>query len=328
MSSTNNHPIRRIYFVVLPKAHIIYLSGPLQIFHEYNELGQGDVEIHLCGPSSEMMLHQNATISLLEPLPEELENGDVVFVIGKKNAPDFFDDQLTMQTVKWLKSKSTFNPEILFCGICTGALLLAKAGLLNDKYCTTSPVMREVVSKLAPTAKPLKNRIFVKDRNVWTSAGVSAGIDLSLELIETYLGAHAATQIAKNLMLHIVRSSDYSYLASNLNYRNHDSIETHEAQDYISEHMAQSLNEEGLAAIYDGSYRTAYRRFKQNVGIGMKDYQLKIRADKAKQLLQTSNMSLVEIASTLGFSDVQSFRYAWQKSERVSPTEFRKRLNR
>lgn len=310
--------------MVLPKAHIIYLSGPLQIFNEFNEANNEQVEIHICGPKSEVELQQNISIKIAEQLPSSLKAGDVVFVIGLKHDQDVLDSEAVKETVDWLQVRYKRSSEdVAYCGICTGALLMAKAGLLDDKICTTLPVLKDELEGIAPNAKPLKNRIFVKDQNVWTSAGVSAGIDIALELIGSSFGAKAASDISRKLTLHMKRSNDYSYLASQMNYRNHDDAEIHRVQDYLADHVNNEIDEKALASMVNASYRTLFRRFKAQIGIGIKEYQLQLRMDRAKSLLLNTTMSIADVASECGYAEPQSFRKTWMKQVGMTPSQFK-----
>ena len=114
-------------------------------------------------------------------------------------------------------------------------------------------------------------------------------------------------------------------LSSSMNYRNHSDMMIHAVQDHIAEHLAQDLDEEALAELGCCSYRTLYRKFKACIGIGIKDYQLMLRTDKAKRCLVHTNMPIADIAHECGYVEPQSFRYAWSKFEGLSPSEFRRK---
>jgi len=196
----------------------------------------------------------------------------------------------------------------LIC-VCSGALLAAQAGLLDGVQCTTH---HEVLSRLkaaAPAALVKENRVFVDDDNIWTSAGITAGIDLSLHLINRLCGAQTALEVAREMVVWFRRSGDDPQLSPWLRYRNHLHPAIHRAQDAMIAHPEHGWSLEDLAARVHVSGRHLARLFRQHLGISVRDYHEQLRLGIARQRQQQGE-GAEKAALAAGFSSARQLRRA------------------
>ena len=199
--------------------------------------------------------------------------------------------------------------------VCSGALLLARAGLLDGRQCTTHHTRTDLLRQFAPTAQVHENRLFVEDGPAVTSAGVTAGIDLGLYLVERYFGAPLAAEVARDLVVYMRRSGQDPQLSPWLAYRNHLHPAVHRAQDAIAKDPARRWRLDELAERAHVSPRHLARLFAEHTGIGVVEYQQRLRLTRAKELLGDARLSRERVAEMAGFSSARDLRRVWGKYE-------------
>lgn len=321
--------MKRIFFVVLPQVHILDLGGPMQIFATLTELSLAKIDIQCVGPETRLQSFQGPFLNAIAPLPKRLTEGDVVIVVGSKVQPGPLPTPDQKKVMQWLtETGSKLASGVSIASVCTGALLLARAGLLDGRFCTTHHNHLKTLQHLAPRARVLNRRILVQDGPIYTSAGVSAGIDLALHLITQHFGSAVSVRVARENLIQFRRLDADPELTALLRYRNHHHSLIHAVQDLLTQHTAQAPLGESLAKHFSISYRHLNRLFRQECGISLKQYQQQVRLDRSRQLLQDTDWSIERIAEQCGFASLQSFRAAWRQEEKLPPSKWRARHDR
>jgi transcriptional regulator GlxA family with amidase domain len=319
-----HNEMARIFFVLPPQVHLLDLAGPLQVLNSLSELRIASTHLLCVGPLKELTSFQGVTLSAVQPLPAHLASGDIVIVVGSKLA---FDEPLTpvqSQIVHWLQK--VVKPrlgDIVLASVCTGAFLLGAAGILDQRNCTTHHDHLARLQQRHPQARVLSNRMLVDDGALLTSAGVSAGIDLSLHLIARYFGAATAVRVARENVVQFRRMNRDPALDVQLRYRDHNHPVVHAIQDFLTEQPAYSLPYDELASRFAVSYRHLARLFQQECGVTLKKYQQQLRLALARRLLKDSNAPVERVAEHCGFASVQAFRTAWRREEVLPPSLWR-----
>lgn len=312
----------KILFIVPPKVHLLDINGPAHIFFEAKEYG-AEVDLHFVSLNEQSEIESSSGLyfSKLKTFQKfQLKKEDWVFVPGFEY--ELIADEKFNQSISpffdWLKKQYTYGANI--CSVCTGAFLLAKAGLLDGKKCTTH---WKYLSKLAETYPQIvveKNRLFIEEENIYTSAGVASGIDLSLFILEKKYGSKFAADIAKETVIYFRRSADDPQLSIFLEYRNHLDNRIHEAQDYMLEKINNTFTLSEVAQQVNMSVRNLTRLFKKTTGITIGNYLEKLKVERAIQLLAEGN-KVESVAQACGFKSTNQLRNLLRKYEGVLPSE-------
>ena len=306
---------RKILFVVPPKVQLLDITGPIHAFYEAKEYN-APFELFFAAIQHD----QNDTTSCaglqfanLIPYDEmELSSNDYIFVPGV-NFELFSDIHFLSDCndfFRWLKDQHAKNVHI--CSICTGAFLLAQAGILDGKTCTTHWNRMKDFELRFPKAKLLRNKLFVIDGNIYSSAGVSAGIDMALHIIELELGVKYTIDIAKQMVLYFRRGREDSQISAYLNYRNHMDDRIHEAQNFIMHNLERSSSNIEVADNVNMSVRNLTRLFKKTTGVTVGLYREKLRIERASQLLAEKN-TMETVARACGIKSVHHLRTLLKK---------------
>ena len=202
-------------------------------------------------------------------LPEQVEDDAVLMLIGCTGNDDDFDSPAAKAAAKWLKKHA--RPEHRLLCICTGALLAGHVGLLDGRQCTTHHSHCDALRSIAPRAQVMENRIFVQDGNAYTSAGVTAGIDLSLHFVAQVAGHPFAAAIARMMVIYMRRAGTDPQFSPWLAYRNHLHPAIHRVQDAIVAEPAKDWSNAQLAQIACTSERHLTRLFREHAGTGIVD---------------------------------------------------------
>ena len=309
--------MKHVFFLILPHSHVLDLAGPLQIMSSLNELGIANVVVRCIGPQSTVKTFQNLTLSEVHPMPKLLPPNAILFVIGSKIDTVLMRSNPWKEATAWLQSRLSIADAstLTVCGVCTGTLLLANAGILDGYLCTTHHRFTQQLRQQHPAVNVVENRIYVKDRNIWTSAGVSSGIDLALHVVAEHFGQSASISLARENVVNFRRFGADPALAALMRYRSHCNAVVHDVQDAISRDLSQRLTSVELAKLANFSVRHLSRVFLAETGLTIHKYQTELRMDLARSLLSGSKLSLERIADQCGFGSVQALRSCWYKED-------------
>jgi transcriptional regulator GlxA family with amidase domain len=310
-----------IYFLVLPGTMLLDFAGTAESFRVAADFG-ANFQLHYVAPSGQALSSLGLTLGGLEPLPGRLPDQAIVIIPGVAcSAKDYLLPEARL-AAQWLAA--TVGPAQLLCTVCSGAFLAAESGLLDGRSCTTHHSLTERLARAYPRVKVLENRIFVRDGNVFTSAGVTAGVDLALHLISDLAGPQVAVEVARLLVLYFRRSGADPQLSPWLCHRNHIDPRVHRAQDLVVRDPAHGWTVLELADQAHTSPRNLGRLFQQHAGISPQTYIRKIRTAAAKELLRQPGLNLNLVAEMVGFSSSEQMRRAWKRFERATPAHLRR----
>jgi len=226
------------------------------------------------------------------------------------------------ELLRWLASRSK---DTAFAGICTGASLLAAAGLLEGRRATTHWALVEGCRQLYPNVEWCPERVVTESDNVFCGGGVYASIDLSLYLVEHFCGHLLAVQTAKALLLEAPRIWQSSYAEQPPRSTHHDEP-VQRAQTWLYSHFREAVDFDQVAAKVGMSPRNFARRFKAATGEAPLAYLHRLRIDLAKRQLENAHRSVKEISEQIGYDDVAFFRQLFRRYTGSSPREYRARF--
>jgi transcriptional regulator GlxA family with amidase domain len=313
--------VRDIWFVLLPRLVLLDLAGPAEAFRLAAKSVPDSYRLHFAAPDSEVQTAIGLALARLEPLPRELPANSIVALLGVSGESVPFAEPAFAQVIDWLRSGVAAHATLL-C-VCAGSVVAARAGLLAGRECTTHHVHIDELRSLEPTALVHDNRIFVEDGSVFTSAGVTAGLDLALHLIGQHLGPRVAVDVARDLVVYLRRSAADPALSPWLQHRNHMHPAVHRVQEAVAREPAASWSAEDLAAVACTSPRNLARLFAEHARCSPLDYVQLIRFAFARELVLQSRLDLEKVAQRAGFSSAQHLRRVWARWESRSPREFR-----
>ena len=314
---------RRVVFLVFPGVQALDLVGPMEVFHGASKLRRGSysVEIAASGPqpvasSSGLLIQPTADFARCTgPIDTLLVTGGRP---GVKRAED--DEEL----VSWLRSAARRSRRV--GSVCNGALLLARAGVLDGRRATTHWAACAELRRRYPHVTVDGDPIFVRDGHVWTSAGVTAGIDLALALVEDDLGSAVALEIARWLVLFLQRPGGQSQFSAQLTAQRAERRPLRELQAWITDNVAADLRVEVLAERACMSPRHFARAFRHEVGVTPAAYVETARVEIARQALIDTDASIDAVAGRCGFGTPETMRRAFHRRLGVGPADYRARF--
>ena len=323
---------RRVPVVVVlpPRTLLLDVSGPIEVLRRAN-LIQDRVRFAVRYVAARRALRTSIglTVAGLEPLPKALPTGALVvvagnvdtFIDGSGAAPE--DDADDARIVDWLRDR--IRPGHKLVTICSGAVLAARAGLLDGYACTTHYMNTEELAAIAPCAKVHDNRLYVDDRDRLSSAGITAGIDLMLHVVAQVIDHACALAVARYLVVYLRRSGNDPQLSPWLEGRNHIHPSIHRVQDAIAADPAQPWPARRLAQIAGTSPRHLSRLFHAHVGMHLADYRNRLRAALARELVSQTRLDMERVAERAGFASTRQFRRVWRKLYASAPRDERTR---
>ena len=312
---------RDVVFVLLPRIVLLDLAGPADAFRNAELRVPGSYRMRFVAPQPALQAAVGLQFSGLEPLPVHLAQETILVLTGISGSGIDAREPLTARVIEWLRG---VNPALLLC-VCAGSVLAAHAGLLADRECTTHHVHIAELRAVEPRARVLENRIFVEDGPVYTSAGVTAGLDLALHLIGQQLGAWCAADIARDLVVYVRRAGSDPALSPWVKHRNHLHPAVHRVQDAVARNPAASWSSAELSAVACTSGRNLARLFAEHAGCSPLDYVQLLRFALARQLVTGSRLDLEGVAARAGFRSAQHLRRVWARWESRPPSTFRSR---
>ncbi len=315
-------------FVAAPGTEILDLVGPLQVFARasdmYSRANPGARPIYsveVASISSRRSLTANCGLSFAahKTFREVRGKIDTVLVAG---GDAIERNEINADAVRWLKKIATRSRRV--GSVCTGAMLLARAGLLDGRRATTHWNWCEVLIRRAPRADVDPNPIFVRDENIYTSAGVTAGMDLALALVEEDHGSKLALQVARNLVLYLRRPGGQSQFSAALSLQATDRKPLRELEAWVLDNLHKPLTVPVLAQRVAMSPRNFARVFTKEMKTTPAKFVERLRVEAARRRLEESQNSMETIASECGFGDVNSMRNVFQRALKIAPGQYRR----
>lgn len=311
-------------FVIPPNVHLLDFGGPAQVFYEAIEEGAPlkleFISLHECQPNASSSCGAQFT-NITDYKKIALKSGDIIFIPGLEFNllvnPQFLSS--TKGFLKWLNEQHANG--VTLCSICTGAFLLAEAGILDGKECTTHWKYIRQFQERYKSIKVINNRLFVENDNLFTSAGVASGIDLALYILEKRYGSLFASKIAREIVIYFRREANDPQLSIFLQYRNHLDDRIHKVQEWMTHHFHEKFTMNHLAEKINTSTRNLSRLFKDTTGITIGQYLEKLRIEHAIQLLKENNKIEV-IANECGFQSTNQLRQLFKKHVGVLPSAY------
>ena len=227
--------------------------------------------------------------------------------------------------IPWIKDCSARGARVV--SLCTGAFLLAETGLLDGRSATTHWFLADLFRKTYPKVKLHPERLIVDEGSVITSGAATSYLDMVLYLIELYNGHEAAILIAKAFLIEMGRRTQLPYTIFSTHKMHHDR-QILRAQQFIENHVGHELTTEVMAQRVDMSIRNFDRRFRKAVGEAPSIYLQKVRVEKAKRLLETTNDTIEDVMINVGYEDERSFRRLFRSLTDLSPKAYREKYAR
>lgn len=289
----------KIVFLVLPHVHLIDLAGALQVFHEAIDYG-ADLSLEYCSSGEPVTTSSLIPLGTLKHFSEvSLQPGDYLFVPGCTVdyllSKEIAHDKPLMH---WVRHSHAAGATI--CSVCTGAFFLAQTGLLNGRKCTTHWKRTAQLKNLFPAIDLVEDILFTEDERIYTSAGVTAGIDLALFILSILTNENTSYRVARELVVYLRRRGSDSQESIFMKYRNHIHSGIHQVQDQLQENLHHKMSLPELADRACMSVRSLTRTFKKETGITVNEYTSLLRLELLRQLIVIPDMSRKQMAKRLG----------------------------
>ncbi len=304
--------MQKFAFIIPPTVELLDLSGPVQVFTEAKFYGF-EIGIEFYKYSEEPISTAGLGFGKVANFKmATLKEGDFVFVPGMDmeyvNSISFKAER---EFFKWLKECSA--KKVTVCSICNGAFALGHAGLLKDTECTTHWRRVKALQVEFPQAKVVADILYIKSNDVYTSAGISAGIDLALAILEDLKGPLFTHKVARGLVVYHRRSGKHNQQSIYLDYRNHINPQVHEVQDYLIDNLSHENDIETLASLVGMSPRNLSRVFKEKTGSTILEYLTLLRIEYASTMLNNPEYTIEYIASKCGFKTARQLQRILKK---------------
>lgn len=325
-----SRPSRRtVAILAFPGVQSLDVTGPLEVFSAAQTLVEATSR---ADPGYEVVVVSRDGTSLptssgLQIAPsfgfaEAPGRIDTLIVAGGPGSREAGSDPLT---VEWIATASRRARRT--ASVCTGAFLLAAAGLLDGRRAATHWSAAAELARLYPSVRVDPEPIYLRDGNVWTSAGVTAGMDLALALVEEDLDREAALTIARHLVLFLRRPGNQSQFSATLAAQEPSREPLREVRRHIVEHPGADLSVQALAERAHMSPRHFARSFRAETGVTPARYVESVRLEAARRALEDTRVPVAEIAVACGFGTAETMRRAFLRALAVAPAEYRRRFH-
>jgi transcriptional regulator GlxA family with amidase domain len=309
-----------VLIVVFEGVQSLAVTGPLEVFAGAGAVAGRPYEITIAGPGGGPV----RTSAGLRLLPDEdldhVGPAQTLLVPGGAGTAD--PDKTVVRRIAELALEAE-----RVVSVCTGAFLLAEAGLLAGRRATTHWAYCDSFARRFPDTDVDPEPIYVRDGNIASSAGVTAGIDLALALVEEDHGRDAALLVARHLVMFLRRPGGQAQFSAQLAAQVADRRPLREVQHWIAEHLDADLSVDALARRAALSPRQFARAFTAEVGVTPGHYVDRVRLESARRMLEDTDDGIEQIARSCGYGTPESMRRAFVRVLAVPPTEYRRRFH-
>jgi transcriptional regulator GlxA family with amidase domain len=320
---------RQIAIVAYPDVQSLDIVGPLEVFAGAQRLIEASArpergyQVSVLSRDGEPLpTSSGLSIAPHARLSDAPKPIDTLIVAGGHGHTGAADDR---ELVDWIARASATARRT--ASVCTGAFLLARAGLLDGRRATTHWASARELQRQYPRVRVDPEPIFVRERDIWTSAGVTAGMDLALALVEDDLDADAALEIARHLVLFLRRPANQSQFSATLAAQRAEREPLREVQRSVLEDVAGDHSVEAMAARAHMSPRHFARAFRAETGVTPARHVERVRLEAARRRLEDSSEPIAAIAARCGFGTAETMRRAFLRTLHVGPAEYRRRFH-
>jgi transcriptional regulator GlxA family with amidase domain len=319
---------RRVTFIAPPGTEILDLVGPLQVFARAVEMFNNEnpgsppiysTEVISISSQTSVMTNCGLRITAHKTFREVRGEIDTLLVAGGSSIEN---DEISIEVVRWFGKVAGRVRRL--GSVCTGALLLGRAGLLDGRQSTTHWNWCALLARKYPRTNVQPDPIFVRDGAVYTSAGVTAGMDLALALVEEDHGSRLALQVARNLVLYLRRPGGQSQFSAALSMQLTDRKPLLELEAWVLDNLNKPLNVPMLAQRVAMSPRNFARVFTKEMKTTPAKFVERLRVEAARRRLEESQNSMETIAGECGFGNVNSMRNVFQRALKIAPGHYRR----
>ena len=317
----------RVVMLGFPQAQVLDITGPLEVFArttrwltEHRGARIPAYAIELIAARAGPLAMSNGLGLVASRRYADVDDADTLLVAGGIGWEAASKDRALLG---WLAAQARRVERL--GSICNGAMLLAAAGLLEGRAATTHWAYLERLAKLAPKVQVDRDALYVRSGNIYTSAGVTAGMDLALALVEQDLGKAVALAVAQELVLFLKRPGGQSQFSRHLEAQKRDDL-FGELELWMLENPRGDLTVEGLARRMSMSPRHFARQFHARLGASPGVYVRRLRVEQARRRIEEGAARLKQVARDCGFADEQSMRRSFQELVGITPADYRARF--
>lgn len=310
-----------VVFIVFPEVKLLDLSGALQVFEDANSVCAARYKTAILGLQAGPVKTDTAVSISADAISQWCEPAiDTLIVAGGPGTRAASANSDMIAEVRRLAAAST-----RVASICTGAYVLAAAGLLDHRRCVTHWESCADLQDRFPLLDVDPDPIYVRDENVWTSAGVTAGIDMALAMVAADHGRQAALALARSLVAYMMRPGGQSQFSPVLDQQTSDSAGRFEVlHNWIIDNLTSDLRVETLAEQANMSPRNFARVYTVETGSSPARAVERFRVEAARRLLEDTDLPILTIADRCGFNDDERLRRAMARAFNLSPNDYRR----
>ena len=318
--------VRQVWFVTFPDSELLDLSGPWAVLGYANEIsGRPVYATHLVAPTGGGVRTRHGLVLSGARSLDEMMAHDVpdTLVIAGSAAMDGLP-RSERRFVGWLRDHHREIHRIV--SVCTGSFVLGEAGLLDGRRATTHWRYRDALRLRFPKARVADDDIFLCDGRIWTSAGITAGIDLMLALVEEDHGHALAMSVAKCLLLFLRRSGTQAQFSQVLAQQEREPARLRDLSAFVLGHLDEDLSVERLAREAGMSARTLSRWCERELGESPAALVRRLRLEESQRLLEQTSLPLKAIAARTLIGDASTLWRVFVRRLGVTPAEYRARF--
>ncbi|AIG00677.1 AraC family transcriptional regulator [Pseudomonas fluorescens] len=315
-----------IHVLAFANVQVLDVTGPLQVFASANDLARQQglplpYAVNVIAAQAEPVMTSAGLALVAEPLPAADTPCDTLLIAGGWGVYGAAEDP---GLVEWVRHKAKLSRRV--ASVCTGAFLLAAGGLLDGCRVATHWTRCEELARKYPRLQVEANPIFIQQGRLWTSAGVTAGIDLCLALVEEDLGRAVALDVARHLVVFLKRPGGQSQFSVTLSLQKGGSRFS-QLHAWIAEHLHLDLNIPTLAAACGMSERSFVRHYRAETGQTPARAVELIRVETARRQLADSTVAIKRIAAHCGFGSEETMRRSFLRALSITPQLYRERFS-
>jgi transcriptional regulator GlxA family with amidase domain len=330
--SVEDVPVTReahtVALVAFDGLQLLDLAGPVEVLRTATRLGASPPYRTLIATPGGQSVRSESGVSVaadvsLADLARARDPIDTLVVVGGEGTRSI---QSHREFLEDLAALGTRTPRV--ASVCTGAWLLAAAGLLDGYEATTHWARCDALAARHPDVQVRPDRLYVRDGNRWTSAGVTAGVDLFLAIVQADHGAELAHQVAGWLVVFVHRPGGQSQFSAQLRAQRATTTSIADLQGWLADHLDEDLTVDVLAARVGMSPRTFARVFRRETSTTPAAFVEELRVEAARRLLETTDLTVAAVARRVGMKHAETLYRAFNRRLATTPDRYRQHFGR